>query len=495
VAVGILCLLTVPSVGSARASAEGNGVGARPAMGWSTWSFVRKDPTLANVEAQARAMVGSGLRRVGYTYVNVDDFWYRCPGPQGPAVDRYGRWVIDAARFPSHKGRNGIEVLANYVHRLGLKFGLYVTPGISKQAVAEDTPIKGTSHTADSIATDVAEDNYNCGGMVGIDYAKPGAQAFIDSWADEFASWGVDYLKLDGVGSGDVGDVAAWSRALRQTGRRIHLELSNSLDIDDASTWKKLSNGWRTGQDIEAYFSTTVSYPLTDWYNVEGRFDQVAEWAPYGGPGGYNDYDSIEVGNGTNDGLTPAQRQTQMSLWALGSSPLILGSDLTHLNSLDRSYLLDRAVISVDQDGIDATRIAETPGSQVFAKTERDGDVVVGLFNTSPSPQVVSTGARSLGLDGATFALDNLWTHRQSDSGTTISAEVPSDGVVLFRVAARRPSVRGDVHPSVTAPPGAGGPTGQARSRRRSLPDGARGSSVTRTSSFGAAHGGRVART
>ena len=149
------------------------------------------------------------------------------------------------------------------MHHLGLKFGLYVTPGISKQAVAQNTPIEGTSYTADQIAEpSVTENNYNCGGMVGIDYSKPGAQAFIDSWADEFASWGVDYLKLDGVGSFDIPDVQAWSQALRQTGRPIHLELSNSLNIADASTWAQYSNGWRTGGDIECYGCETERHQL-----------------------------------------------------------------------------------------------------------------------------------------------------------------------------------------------------------------------------------------
>jgi alpha-galactosidase len=170
--------------------------------------------------------------------------------------------------------------------------------------------------------------------MVGIDYTKPGAQAFINSWADEFASWGVDYVKLDGVGSFDIPDVKAWSDALRQTGRPTHLELSNSLNIADAGVWETYSNGWRTGGDIECYCSST-SYPLTDWSNVASRFDQVAAWARYGEPGAFNDYDSIEVGNGANDGLTYDERKTQMSLWALAASPFILGTDLTHLTAAD----------------------------------------------------------------------------------------------------------------------------------------------------------------
>ena len=197
--------------------------------------------------------------------------------------------------------------------------------------------------------------------MVGINYKAPGAQDFIDSWADEFASWGIDYLKLDGVGSFDIPDVKAWSQALRQTGRPIHLELSNSLDIKYASTWANYSNGWRTGHDIECYSCETdgSSYPLTDYASVETRFDQVAAWRPYGRPGAFNDYDSIEVGNGDNDGLTLPERETQLSLWALASSPLILGTNLTHLNSTDLALLENTAVISVDQDAIDASRVLE----------------------------------------------------------------------------------------------------------------------------------------
>ncbi|MBO0768223.1 MAG: alpha-galactosidase, partial [Solirubrobacterales bacterium] len=151
---------------AAPAGAENNGVGATPAMGWSSWSFLRQNPSEASVEAQAQAMHASGLQSLGYQYVNLDDFWYECPGSQGPNVDANGRWVIDASKFPSSGGVNGIQALANYVHSLGLKFGLYVTPGISKQAVTRHTRIAGTPYTADQIAEPlVSERNYNCGGM------------------------------------------------------------------------------------------------------------------------------------------------------------------------------------------------------------------------------------------------------------------------------------------------------------------------------------------
>jgi alpha-galactosidase len=413
------------------ALAQDNGLALTPAMGWSSWSFVRHNPTAATIEAQADAMKTSGLAAVGYTYVNVDDFWYVCPGSQGPDVDANGRWVIDTSKFP-----DGIAAVADHVHADGLKFGLYVTPGISKQAVAAHSAIAGTPYTADQIATTTAEKNYNCKGMVGIDYARPGAQEFVNSWADQFASWGVDYVKIDGVGTFDVPDIQAWSNALRQTGRPIHLELSNNLAISGAATWKQYANGWRTGGDIECYpcESGGSSYPLTNWAHVQSRFNQVANWQPYGGPGGWNDYDSIETGNGTNDGLTLDERKAQLSLWSLASSPLILGTDLTALDATDLGLLKNARVIAIDQDAIAAKRIVNSGNQQVYAKTEPNGDVILGLFNyTDTASTTVSVNLAAAGISGSATATD-AWSG--AGIGTisgTYTVTLPAGGVQLLR--------------------------------------------------------------
>jgi hypothetical protein len=244
----------------------------------------------------------------------------------------------------------------------------------------------------------------------------------------------VDYVKIDGVGTSDVPDVQAWSKALVQTGRPIHLELSNNLAIGSASTWQQYSNGWRTGGDIECYSSCTTSGTLTDWSHVQSRFGQVASWQPYGGPGAFNDYDSLEVGNGTNDGLTLDERKTQFSLWALAASPLFLGTDLTHLDPTDLGLLKNTDVLSVDQDAINAKRLSNTATTQVFAKTERNGDAVVGLFNTGDAPAAVSTTAGALGLPaGRDYQLEDLWTHKSVESRGGIGATVAPHGVMLYR--------------------------------------------------------------
>ena len=436
----IVLLVGGASMSACRAPAENNGLERTPVLGWSSWSFLREHPTAAKMEAQARALQKSGLQKIGYQYVNLDDFWYQCPGSQGPNVDTYGRWVTDPSRFPAQGDTNGIKVVADYIHSLGMKFGIYVTPGISKQAVSKNTPIKGTPYTAAQIAEpSVAENNYNCKGMVRINYTKPGAQEFINSWVDMLAAWGVDYIKIDGMKDSNVADIKAWSNAIRQSGRPMVLDVTQgSFTSAIAPTLMKYANQWEFAPDVECYRCEKhgSSYPLTSWKDVAKRFNYVAEWQPYAGPGGFNDYDSIEVGNGSNDGLTPVERQTQLSLWALGSSPFILGVDLTHLDPPDLQYLKNTAVLAVDQDSIAAKRVVNTSTQQVFAKKEANGDVIVGLFNTGSEAQTVSVRASAAGLpeNEGGYSLENLWTGKMEKTGSTISATVPSHGVVLYRV-------------------------------------------------------------
>ena len=215
------------------ASADDNGVGLTPALGWSSWSFIRHGPTAANIEAQASAMKAQrpGPRRVSSTST------WTTSGTSARAA-RARTWTSTAAGSPTpaNSRRAGPRTASRWSPttctprpevRPVRDAGHLEAGGGPEHRRSRARPTRPTrSPTVDQ------ENNYNCGGMVGIDYSKPGAQAFINSWADEFASWGVDYLKLDGVGSLDIPDVQAWSQALRQTGRPIHLELSNSLTID-----------------------------------------------------------------------------------------------------------------------------------------------------------------------------------------------------------------------------------------------------------------------
>jgi hypothetical protein len=464
--------IAVTAVASAPAAqAQPGGVDRTPVMGWSSWSFLRFGLNSADVEKEAQALVTSGLASVGYQYINLDDGWYQCPGSQGPDVDQYGRWVIDSSAFPDVGPQNGIQAIASYVHSLGLKFGIYETAGISSQAVSQNTPVLGTSFTADQIAGTNAQNNYNCGGMVGLNYSAPGAHEYVNSVVDELASWGVDYIKLDGITDSNVADIKAWSAAITQSGRPMVLDTTQGgFTTKIARTLKRYANQWEFAPDIESsgpheasncynppFAGCSNVFPLTSYSRWSDRFNDVATWKRYGGPGGFNDYDSIEVGNGPADsGMSRAAQQSQLSLWALGSAPLILGGDLTSavtnaygsnsgLDPTDLSFLMNRQVIAVDQDAKDAARISNQGTAQVFAKKERGGDGIVGLFDTSTDSSAandtISTTARAMGLrrDRNGYEVQDLWTGQSSAIPSTgmITASVPSEGVALYRVMPR----------------------------------------------------------
>jgi hypothetical protein len=398
----------VALVNSPPAVASDNGLSRTPAMGWSSWSFVRRTPTAAKIIAQADALKANGLDKHGFVYVNLDDFWQKCDA-NGFTVDNFGRWVVDTAKFP-----DGLKAVADHVHSLGLKFGVYVTPGIPENAVTKNTPIEGTSFHAKDIAdTSKTERNFNCKHMFFINYSKPGAQEYVNSWARLFASYGADYLKIDGVNASDIPDVQAWDKALRASGRPINYALSNNLPIANADTWRQLANSWRTQGDVECYCGPGPNgsgFPLTDWAHVTGRFNSVASWQPFAGPGNWNDYDSLEIGNGDQVGLTADQRRSHMTLWAMGASPFILGTDLTHLDATDVAMLTNDRVIGVDQDGFAAKRISNSGGRQVFSKKESNGSFVVALFNTNTTGnQTVSINWTQVGFSGSA-AVTNLWS-------------------------------------------------------------------------------------
>src|ERR1700691_2842748 len=157
----LACAIASGSAARAATAYPPGGPDQTPVMGWSGWSFLRLGANEASVEGEAKALVTTGLAAAGYQYVNLDDGWYQCPGSQGPNVDANGRWVVNTASYPAVGSENGIQALAAYVHGLGLKFGIYEPAGISSQAVAANTPILGTSDTADDIATKTAQANYN----------------------------------------------------------------------------------------------------------------------------------------------------------------------------------------------------------------------------------------------------------------------------------------------------------------------------------------------
>lgn len=393
-------IFSVSSLAPIEASASSyNELAERPFMGWSSWSSIRKKPTEDKIKAAADVLAAK-FKSHGYQYVNLDDYYML---DWRTTVDEYGRWAVDPKKFP-----NGMKALGDYIHDKGLRFGHYVTLGIPKAAVDQNTPIEGTPYHAKDIVdlSKGQKKNFNYDEMYAIDFSKPGAQEFIDSWARLFASYGIDYLKIDGVRNQDIADVEAWAKALEKTGRPIHVELSNNLDIKHISTWKQLSNGWRTDHDVEAYGTPY----LASWEKVSRRFDDVAQWQPHAGPGGWNDLDSLNVANGSKDGLTNDEKISYVSLWAIAASQFVIGNDLTKLDDFGLSLLTNDAILGVNQSGVAAKRLYKKGDAQVFYQHLPDGSYNIALFNTGSSTHDVSVKWENLGIEGSAFVRD-LWSH------------------------------------------------------------------------------------
>lgn len=433
-------------------------IAATPYLGWSSWSleatnYPGVDPTgqeswltERHVLAQADAMAAK-LRSHGYTYVNIDAGWWN-------GFDAYGRPMANTTTFP-----DGIAYVANHVHAEGLRLGIYLPVGLDPKAYGNGTtPVHGTTncHTGDLVYPDLRTTN-GWNNAYQIDYASPCAQAYANSVADELAGWGVDFLKMDGVGPGsnqnganhdNTPDVKAWSAALRQTGRPITYVLSWSLDHDDAATWQRYSNGWRVDTDVECYCGTLVT-----WDNsVKQRWDDVVQWIPDAGPGHWNNLDSLDVGNGTMDGITDTERQSYMTLWAIEAAPLFSGDDLTTLDSYGLSLLTNDEVIAVDQAGIPAKPVNQNSGQQVWFARNPDGSETVALFNLGATPESVTANWADLGLSG-TASVRDLWSHRNlGDANGDFGAVLPARGSRLLRITpADRPGPRIPVHVQGTA--------------------------------------------
>ncbi|WP_306850488.1 CBM35 domain-containing protein [Luteibacter jiangsuensis] len=427
-------LMTLASV----ASAQVNGVGQRPYLGWSSFSQQTIDPaflTQANMVAQSDALATSGLQAHGYTYINLDSGW------QG-GFDANGRPTPDPRTFPD------IKAMIDHIHGHGQKAGIYWIPGVEEPAVQANSPILGTPyHIQDILA--LPHRAGNAFGAPGespyhykIDFSKAGAQEYIDSVVALFASWGVDFIKLDGVTPGSYSDdlsidnrddVAAWSKAISRSGRPIWLTVSWAVDKDYQDVWQAYSNARRIDDDVECESRCAT---LTNWPRIEKRFRDLPGWQDVAGPSkGWNDLDSLDIGDGDEDGLTVDEKRSAVTLWAMANAPLYLGGDLTKLDETGKQLAGNDEVIAVDQSGKPAVQVigGDLP---VWVSDLGGGRYHVALFNMNATRAVVELPWRVLGLTGARRVRD-LWRHQeQGPSSGSYRVELPGHGTQLLLVEA-----------------------------------------------------------
>lgn len=432
IALAFLSLL----ISCSSALAQSAGVAEKPYLGWSSYSqqtIASTFLTQANITAQSDALFSSGLQTHGYNYINIDSGWMG-------SFDANGRPIPNSATFPN------ITALVTHIHQNGQKAGIYWIPGVEEPAVVANYPILGTSYHIQDILTVP----YTAGNAFGgsgtspyhykIDFTKPGTQEYVTSIVNLFASWGIDFIKLDAVTPGSYvdnasidnrGDVAAWASAIKQNSHPMWFTVSWALDQDYLSTWQTYANARRIEGDVECEGNCST---ITNWNMTSQRFYDLVGWENASGtPVGWNDLDSLEVGNPNTDGLNSTEQQSAISLWAMANAPMFLGGDLTALDSTGLQLLTNDEVIAVDQSGHPAKEVAGG-FNPVWVSNLDNGNYYVALFNLNDFPTPMSIPWSTLGFTNAT-AVRDLWN--QVDLGPVdgrFNAVVLGHGVRLLRV-------------------------------------------------------------
>jgi alpha-galactosidase len=393
--------------------AVGERIALTPPLGWNSWNCWGDKVDADKVLRSARALVASGLDQHGWSYINMDDAW------QGARGGPLNALQSDPKRFPDMKQ------LCIEIQRLGLKVGIYSTPWTVSYAGRPGGSSENPEGKRNPNADFKAPRNKNV-----LPFAI-GKYSFTRADATQWAAWGIDYLKFD-WGPVTAPPAVAMHQALRATGRDIVLSLSNNHEqnlFNEIEEVSRAAEAWRTTGDI-----------YDDWSRVRDIGFSQNKWAPFGGPGHWNDPDMLVVGQvGWGQPhptkLTPDEQYTHISLWCLLSAPLLIGCDLEKLDDFTLGLLSNDEVLAVDQDALGRpARCVVTGGDlRIYVKGLADGSKAVGLFNLGNQPASMAATWSELGISVAQTVRD-LW--RQKDLGefpTRFETIVAPHGVVLVR--------------------------------------------------------------
>jgi hypothetical protein len=411
-----------------------------PPMGWNSWNSF--GPTINEEQARETAhIMAEKLLPAGYDVFTIDIQWYEPEAKSYtynsdpiPAIDGYGRLLPAPNRFPSSAGGKGFAPLAREVHKLGLKFGIHLMRGIPRLAVKRNLPLFGTHYRAQ----DIADTNSVCPwnpDMYGVDMRKPGAQAYYDSVFSLYASWGVDFVKMDDMSrpyDAHAPEIEAAHRAILASGRPIILSLSpGETPVARADHVQRNAQMWRISDDF-----------WDEWPLLDAQFTRFENWNPHCRPGAWPDGDMLPLGllalGQRETKFTPAEQRTLMTLWSIARSPLIMGGDLRHLDAATLALLTNPEVIAVNQRSTDNQPLFIEDGMRVWtARPEGSADRYVALFNTTDKARELGLDLRWLGLSSAVSVRD-LWERKPAGTATRrLAAALPAHGAGLYRLAAR----------------------------------------------------------
>lgn len=416
-----------------------------PPMGWNSWDCYGAAVTEQEIRANGEYMAAH-LKEFGWEYVVVDIQWYE-PGAVSSQyrafvpleMDEYSRLQPAVNRFPSAEGGQGFRPLSDYIHSLGLKFGIHIMRGIPRQAAHAATPVKGSAATA----RDIAHTNSICPwntDMYGVDAAKEGAQAYYNSLFELYAEWGVDFVKVDDIAASRLYDthqpeIELIQKAIDHCGRPMVLSLSpGPAPVEYAEFFGSHANMWRITDDFWDH-----------WDLLLDMFDRCESWAGKAQPGAWPDCDMLPLGHigiRSVDGggadrwtrFTPEEQVTMMTLWCLFRSPLFFGGELRDNDEWTLGLLTNRDVLDMHRSSNNARLVSREGDRVVWTAEGAGGAKYAALFNTGEAAQTVSVKLAALKLDGSVSGKE-LW------SGTSaglvhdeLACRIAPHGAVLYRL-------------------------------------------------------------
>ena len=435
------CLLALAAVKSSAQSPAFWSWASTPTMGWNSWDFYGTSINETCARAQADYMA-TNLLSHGWNLVTVDIQWYQ-PTATGfnyingatLSLDQWGRLTPATNRFPSAVGGAGFKPLADHAHSLGLKFGIHLMRGIPRQAVAQSTPILGTTNTADQIADTNSTCAWNSD-MYGVDMTKPGAQAYYNSVMALIASWDVDFIKIDDLSRPyHLQEIAAIRQAIDATGRAMVLSTSpGATPVGNGAHVMQHANQWRIADDF-----------WDNWGALYAMFPLLNSWTPYRGAGYFPDADMLPIGKidggatnatGRVTYFTTNEQYTLMSIWAIARSPLILGADMTQLDPFTLSLLTNDQVIAVNQYSLHNRQLFRT--NDLIAWTADDANSTnkyLALVNATSNTASIPVTLSLMGFTNS-CAIRSLWNGANLGSFTgTFSPSLPPHGGALYRLS------------------------------------------------------------
>jgi alpha-galactosidase len=419
-----------------------------PPMGWNSWDSYGLTVTEAEFKANVN-WLHQHLQPFGWQYVVVDEGWYlthpenadKKGMDQGYVLSPGGLYLPARNRFPSSANDQGLKPLADYVHSLGLKFGIHIIRGIPKEAVEKDLPVAGSSYHAAEAAdqTDLCRwnpDNYGV-------KANAAGQAYYDSMARLYASWGLDFLKVDCISQPyDAPEIHMVSAALRKSGRPIVLSLSpGPTPLDQAADVRQYAQMWRISDDMWDVWSKKPgeeAFPQS----LQNQFALLSKWSPHVEPGHWPDADMLPLGylgprpgwgSARQSRFTLGEARTLLTLWSIARSPLILGTNLTLMDAQIESLLANPEVIAVDQHSTENHPVMETADTVIWM-ARQNGSRLVAVFNLNDAPGIVTQTWSKLGLDKNSYRVRDLWQREELGTQSSLKASLPAHGAMLFEL-------------------------------------------------------------